>query len=124
MTNIKGMADNLECFTRATWRASKRRKMQKRIQPWGGRKTAPAAFLEAAKRTQIKPGRANRRICTATKRDGGHCGNIALKGLTVCGPHGRLQRMGVAGKASEDRAEARQQKQQEPKTQRPQKPLQ
>jgi hypothetical protein len=75
-------------FTRATWRPSKRRKMQKRIKPWGGCKTAPAAFLEAGKRTQIQPGFANRRVCTAEKRAGGRCGNLALSGLTVCGCHG------------------------------------
>jgi hypothetical protein len=77
-----------EFFTRATWRPSKYRKMQKRTKPWGGRKTAPPALLEAAKRTAFLPGRTNRRICSATKRNGGPCGNLALRGLTVCGAHG------------------------------------
>ena len=75
-------------FTRATWRASKKRKMRKRTRSWGGRKTAPAAFLEAAKQTQFKPGRPSHRICTATKRDGRPCGNLALTDLNVCGAHG------------------------------------
>src|SRR4029077_1474493 len=77
-----------EFFTRETWRASKRRKMQKRTKPWGGRKTAPPAFLEAAKRTRFQKGLANHRICTAEKRAGGRCGNLALRGLSVCGCHG------------------------------------
>jgi hypothetical protein len=77
-----------EFFTRETWRPSKKRKMQKRTKLWGGRKTAPPAFLEAAKRTQIQKGFANRRICTSAKRDGGRCGNLALTGLSVCGCHG------------------------------------
>jgi hypothetical protein len=80
------MTDNLECFTRASWRASKRRKMQKRKNAYAGRKHAPAAFLEAAKKVQFGSG--IHRICHATKRDGSPCGNIALSGLAVCGPHG------------------------------------
>ena len=77
-----------EFFTRETWRASKRRKMQKRTKPWGGRKTAPPAFLEAAKRTWFTAGHANHRICRAMKRDGSPCGMLAFSGLSVCGAHG------------------------------------
>jgi hypothetical protein len=35
-------------FTRETWRAGKKSRLRKRRKPYGGRKTAPAAFLEAA----------------------------------------------------------------------------
>jgi hypothetical protein len=77
-----------EFFTRATWRSSKTRTMQERTKPWGGCKVAPAAFLEAAKRTRIQPGRTNRKICSAIKRDGSRCGMLALSGLKVCGAHG------------------------------------
>ena len=82
-----------EFFTRADWRPSKKRKMQKRLKPWGGRKTAPPAFLEAAKRTYFQPGKRtqatspNHRICHGT-RNGKPCPYLALKGLTVCGSHG------------------------------------
>jgi hypothetical protein len=79
---------NDQFFTRADWRPGKKRKRQLRTKPWGGRKSAPPAFLEAAKRTAIKPGFVNRRICHAIKRDGAPCGNLALSGLAVCGPHG------------------------------------
>ena len=78
----------VEFFTRATWRPSKKRAMQKRINHWGGRKTAPPAFLEAAKRVAIQKGQANRRICTATNRKGMRCGRLALTGTTVCQHHG------------------------------------
>ena len=44
-------------LTKATWRQSGRRKLYRRINNWGGVTVAPAAFLEAAKRTQFKPGR-------------------------------------------------------------------
>ena len=57
-------------FTRATWRASKKRRLRKRTKPWGGRKTAPPAFLEAAKLNQFKPGRPGHRVCSATQRNG------------------------------------------------------
>lgn len=79
------MADD---FTRATWRASKKRRLRKRIKPWGGRKTAPPAFLEAAKLTQFKPGRPGHRVCSATQRNGSPCTRLALKGMKVCEAHG------------------------------------
>ena len=75
-------------FTRATWRASKKRRLRKRTQPWGGRKTAPPAFLEAAKLNQFKPGRPGHRVCSATQRNGRPCGRLALKGMKVCEAHG------------------------------------
>jgi hypothetical protein len=92
------MADNLECFTRATWRASKHHKMRKRKNAYAGRKHAPAAFLEAAKRVAIKPGLTNRRICSATKRDGTPCRMLALKDLNVCGAHGGFRIWAAQGK--------------------------
>ena len=75
-----------EFFTRETWRASKKGRMRKRTKPWGGRKTAPPALLEAGKRTRFGSG--VHRICKATKIIGKPCGNLALSGLAVCGPHG------------------------------------
>ena len=41
-------------FTRETWRRGKKSRLRKRRNPYGGRKTAPAAFLEAAKKTQFR----------------------------------------------------------------------
>ena len=88
-----------EFFTRETWRASKtRRVMQKRVKLWGGRKTAPPAFLEAAKRTYFKPGRVNHRKCSAVKRDGTPCGMLAFKGMKVCGAHGGFKQWAREGK--------------------------
>ena len=87
-----------EFFTRETWRASKKRRMQKRTKPWGGRKTAPPAFLEAAKRTHFEPGRANHRKCEAIKRDGTPCGMLAFKGMKVCGAHGGFKQWARQGK--------------------------
>jgi hypothetical protein len=75
-------------FTRATWRASKKRRLRKRTKPWGGRKTAPPAFLEAAKLNQFKPGRPGHRVCSATQRNGSPCTRLALKGMNVCEAHG------------------------------------
>jgi hypothetical protein len=45
-----------EFFTRETWRAGKKSRLRKRRKPYGGRKIAPAAFLEAAKKTQFRAG--------------------------------------------------------------------
>ena len=42
-------------FTRETWRAGKKSRLCKRQKLYGGRKTAPVAFLEAAKKTQFRP---------------------------------------------------------------------
>ena len=72
---------NGDFFTRATWRAGKKRRLMKRTKPWGGQITAPVAFLEAAKRTRFKPGRPGHRVCCATKRNGSPCGRLALRGL-------------------------------------------
>jgi hypothetical protein len=77
-----------ERCTRLTWRPGKRRRRQKRINPHGGRKAAPAAFLEAAKKHQFTKGITNHRVCKATKRDGRPCRRIALTHCTVCGAHG------------------------------------
>jgi hypothetical protein len=75
-------------FTRETWRAGKKSRLRKRMNPYAGRKTAPAAFLEAAKQTQFRPGRPGCRICSATKRDGTPCGRLALRDFAVCEAHG------------------------------------
>lgn len=85
-----------EFFTRETWRAGKNGRMRKRVKPWGGRKTAPPAFLEAGKRTWFGAGA--HQICTAMKRDGSPCGMVALKGLKVCGAHGGFRSWRRSGK--------------------------
>lgn len=92
------MPNESEFFTRETWRPSKKRKMQKRVKPWGGRKTAPAAFLEAARRVGFQKGHANRRICNGLKQDGTACGNLALTGMERCGWHGGFMKLARQGK--------------------------
>jgi hypothetical protein len=37
-------------------------------------------------------------VCSATKRDGAPCGNLALKGLKVCGAHGGFSVLARQGK--------------------------
>ena len=85
-------------FTRATWRPGKNRRLRKRVKPWGGRKTAPAAFIETGKQFGFKPGRPGYPVCSATKRDRAPCGNLALKGLKVCGAHGGFSVLARQGK--------------------------
>jgi hypothetical protein len=85
-------------FTRATWRPGKHRKMRKRVKPYGGQITAPAAFLEAGTRNAFRPGRPGYRICSAIKRDGNPCGMLALQGLKVCGVHGGYSILAKQGK--------------------------
>jgi hypothetical protein len=87
-----------EFFTRATWRLGKKFRMRKRVNRYAGCKTAPPAFLEAAKRVGFKPGRPGYRVCSATKRNGRPCGNLALKGLKVCGAHGGFSVLARQGK--------------------------
>jgi hypothetical protein len=84
----EGLVTDGNFFTRATWRSGKKRRLRKRTKPYGGCKTAPAAFLEAAKQTQFRPGRPGGRLCSAVKRDGSPCGRLALKELRVCEAHG------------------------------------
>ena len=72
--------------------------MQKRVKPWGGRKTAPPALLEAAKRTYFQPGRANHRKCQSMKVDGTPCTMLAFKGIKVCGVHGGFRLWARQGK--------------------------
>jgi rhodanese-related sulfurtransferase len=79
---------NDQFFTRADWRPGKRHTRQLRTKPWGGAKVANAAFLEASKRMQFKPGRPGYLVCSAVKRNGEPCGMLAMRGLTVCGAHG------------------------------------
>jgi hypothetical protein len=106
---------NGDFFTRATWRPGKRHRMRKRVKPWGGKITAPAAFLEAAKLAAFRPGRPGYRVCHATKRDGTPCGRLALRDMKVCGAHGgysvlahqgKLQPSGRSAAAIERRAAA------------------
>jgi hypothetical protein len=75
-------------LTKTTWRASKHHRLVKRTHGYAGRTVAPAAFLEAAKRTQFKPGRPGHRVCSATKRDGTPCRMLALRGMKICLAHG------------------------------------
>jgi hypothetical protein len=85
-------------FTRETWRPGKRSRMRKRVHPYAGCKTAPPAFLASRKLTAFKPGRPGYRICSATKRDGTPCGNLAMRDLKVCGAHGGFSILARQGK--------------------------
>jgi len=87
-----------EFFTRETWRAGNRSKLRKRVNGYGGCKTAPPAFLAAAKLAAIKPGRANRRLCGATKRNGDPCRRLAMKGCSGCESHGGILALAKQGK--------------------------
>jgi hypothetical protein len=95
-------------LTKATWRQSGRRKLYRRINNWGGVTVASPAFLEAAKRTQFKPGRPGHRVCNATQKNGKPCTRLAMHGMKVCESHGgaeilarqgRLQKSGRAAAA-------------------------
>ena len=85
-------------YTRATWRVGKKRRLLKRIKPWGGQTTAPAGFLEAGKRNAFKPGRPGYRVCSATKRDGTPCRRLAMKGCKGCESHGGILALARQGK--------------------------
>jgi hypothetical protein len=87
-----------EFFTRATWRPGQKFRLRKRMKPYGGCKTAPPAFLEAAKVAGFKLGRPGYRICSATKRDGSPCGRLALRDFAVCEAHGGLRALARQGK--------------------------
>jgi hypothetical protein len=87
-----------EFFTRETWRAGGRSKLRKRVNPYAGCKTAPVAFLAAAKLAAIKPGRSNRRLCGATKRNGEPCRRLAMKGCKGCESHGGILALAKQGK--------------------------
>ena len=78
-------------FNRATWRQGGRSRLRKRTKPWGGCKTAPVEFLEAAKIAGFKPGRPGYRVCGALKRgDGAPCGRLAMRGFKTCEAHGAI----------------------------------
>ena len=62
-------------FTKETWRAGGRSKLRKRVNGYGGCKTAPPAFLAAAKLAAIKPGRANRRLADRSSVTEPHAGD-------------------------------------------------
>jgi hypothetical protein len=84
-------------FTRETWRAGNRSKLRKRVNGYGGCKKAPPAFLAAAKLAAIKPGRANRRLCSSIKRDGTLCRRLAMKGRKGCEAHGGIRMLAMRG---------------------------
>jgi hypothetical protein len=84
-------------FTRETWRQGGRSRLRKRTKPWGGCKKAPAAFLAAAKLAAIQPGRANRRLCGATKRNGDACRRLAMRGSAGCECHGGIRALAARG---------------------------
>jgi hypothetical protein len=84
-------------FTRATWRAGGRSKLRKRVNNYGGCKVAPPAFLAAAKLAAIKPGRANRRLCSSIKRDGTPCRRLAMRGCAGCECHGGIRMLVARG---------------------------
>ena len=88
----------LDFFTRETWRAGKKTRLRKRVHPYAGCMTAPAAFLEAAKKTQFRPGRPGCRLCCALRRDGRPCGRLALRELKVCEAHGGFGMLARQGK--------------------------
>lgn len=67
-------------FTRQTWRHGKRQIRQIK-RPYGGQKTAPLAFLEAARQTYFRKGLEGSRRCK-------HCGRLAMKDQNVCRAHG------------------------------------
>jgi hypothetical protein len=92
------MTNNDQFFTRADWRPGKRHTRQLRTKPYGGAKVANAAFLEASRRNQFKPGRPGYRVCAAVKRNGEPCGMLALSGTTVCGAHGGFSLWARQGK--------------------------
>jgi hypothetical protein len=102
-------------LTKTTWRASKHHRLVKRVHNFGGVTVAPAAFLEAAKRTQFQKDRPGHRVCSAMKKDGNPCRMLALKGMKVCLAHGgqaalarqgRYQPSGRAAAAIAAKAEA------------------
>ena len=75
-------------LTKTTWRVSKHHRLVKRVHNFGGVTVAPAAFLEAAKRTQFRKGRPDHRVCSATQRNGKPCARLAMRNQRVCESHG------------------------------------
>jgi hypothetical protein len=86
-----------EFFTRETWRAGNRSKLRKRVNGYAGCKTAPPAFLAAAKLAGFKPGRPGYRLCSAIKRDGSPCRRLAMKGCKGCESHGGIRALARQG---------------------------
>jgi hypothetical protein len=87
-----------EFFTRADWRAGKKFRLRKRVNGYAGCKSAPAAFLEAAKIAGFKPGRPGYRLCGATKRDGTPCRRLAMRDCKGCEAHGGILALARQGK--------------------------
>lgn len=81
------MANGEGHFTRATWHAGTKRRLQLRQRDYGGQKIASVAFVVAGG-GRFTVGRPKARLCRSLKRDGTPCGMLALKGLPVCGAHG------------------------------------
>jgi hypothetical protein len=71
--------------------------LRKRVNGYGGCKTAPPAFLEAAKLAAIKPGRTNRRLCGSIKRDGNPCRRLAMRDCKGCEAHGGIRMLVARG---------------------------
>jgi hypothetical protein len=86
-----------EFFTRETWRRGGRSRLRKRVNGYAGCKTAPPAFLAAAKIAAFKPGRPGYRLCSAIKRDGNLCRRLAMKELKVCESHGGIRALARQG---------------------------
>ena len=84
-------------YTRESWRAGGRSKLRKRVNNYGGCKVAPPAFLAAAKLAAIKPGRANRRLCSSIKRDETPCRRLAMRGCAGCECHGGIRMLAMRG---------------------------
>jgi hypothetical protein len=84
-------------FTRETWRAGNTSKLRKRVNGYAGCKTAPPAFLAAAKIAAFKPGRPGYRLCGAIKRDGNPCRRLAMKGCKGCESHGGIRALARQG---------------------------
>jgi hypothetical protein len=85
-------------FTRADWRPSPKRATYPRVQPYAGRKTAPPAFLAAAKFAGLNTNRAARctRIAAST---GQRCKHVAMKGSKHCMSHGGANSLNGARRA-------------------------
>lgn len=52
------------------------------------KRRAPAAWLAAMRRVSFQPGKPGKIMCSAPKRDGNPCGNLAVKGSRACQHHG------------------------------------
>jgi len=74
-------------FSALDWRPGKRRRSYVRKRRAGGQKQAPAAFL-AMSGSVAGIGSGKHRICSAKRRDGEPCRDIAMRGCDHCRAHG------------------------------------